>query len=85
METLLKLNCVYTFLIFQMLCRCPEEERVDEDGGYLVSFWCHEVRRTFIDRILNVSDVELFNSLFKEHIETVCNSFHFLAYKQQNF
>ena len=54
-----------------MLCRCPEEERVDEGGEYLVNYWCYETKRTFIDRITNPVDVHLFNTLFEQHIAKV--------------
>jgi len=54
-----------------MLRRCPEEERVEESGEYLVNFWWHEVQRTFFDRIVEDSDLILFHDLFNHHLSEV--------------
>lgn len=54
-----------------MLKRCPDEECVDERGDYLLNFWYHEIQRTFVDRITKPSDVELFQQIFKQHIQKV--------------
>uniref|UniRef100_A0A7M5WVD3 Uncharacterized protein n=2 Tax=Clytia hemisphaerica TaxID=252671 RepID=A0A7M5WVD3_9CNID len=54
--------------IFQMLRRCPEEERVDEQGAYLLNFWYYETQRTFLDRILNPNDIALFERTFDSQL-----------------
>lgn len=58
----------------QMLQRCPEEARADDDGHYLLNFWFHEIRRSFYDRILTSSDMELFDNLFEKYVQEVCFS-----------
>ena len=50
--------------IFQALKHCPEEYRAD-DENYLATFWHHEARRVFQDRIVQAADLNWFEETIK--------------------
>ena len=50
--------------IFQALKNCPEENRAD-DENYLLTFWQHEARRVFQDRIVQAADLNWFEETIK--------------------
>ena len=57
--------------MFQSLKNCPEEDRAD-DENYLISFWQHEARRVFKDRISQAADLNWFEETIKNITKEVC-------------
>lgn len=57
--------------IFQALKNCPEENRAD-DENYLITFWQHEARRVFQDRIVQAEDLNWFEEEIKSITKEVC-------------
>lgn len=58
--------------VFQALKNCPEENRAD-DENYLISFWEHEARRVFQDRIVHAADLNWFEETIKDITKEVNN------------
>lgn len=52
--------------VFQILQQCPEELRVDEDNKYFQTFWHHETKHVFLDRISKKKDIDWFNETLND-------------------
>ena len=66
--------------IFQALKHCPEEYRAD-DENYLATFWHHEARRVFQDRIVQAADLNWFEETIKvitKEVALICPIYIFL-------